>query len=58
VDVHVGQLASSVEARDTELVERIVERAVQRVREELAREQRLADERRLWPSVFSDGGRA
>jgi hypothetical protein len=58
MEVRMGELTSSVEARDAELVERIVERVVERVREELAREQRLAEERRLWPSVFSDGGRS
>jgi hypothetical protein len=58
MDVHIGQLTSTVQATDSALVEQLVDQAVARVLEQLAYEQRVAEERRIWPSVSHAGGPA
>jgi hypothetical protein len=58
MDVHIGQLTSTVQATDSDLLEQLVERAAARVREQLAYEQRSAEERQIWASVSQTGGHA
>jgi hypothetical protein len=56
MDVHVGEMNSTVRVSDSagvtpEVFQRIVEAAVARAREELARDEKVKEERRLRTSA-------
>jgi hypothetical protein len=62
MDVHVGEVNSTVRATDTQallspqVLNQIVQAVLERMREEQAHERRVADERRLRSSVLPRNG--
>jgi hypothetical protein len=62
MDVHIGEMNSTVRATDTQsllspqLLNQIVKVVLERMREEQAREQRIADERSIRSSALVSKG--
>lgn len=62
MDVHIGEMNSTVRATDTQallspqLLDQIVRVVLERLREEQAHDQRVANERSIRPSVLSKHG--
>ena len=62
MDIHIGEMNSTVRATDTQallspqLLNQIVKVVLERLREEQAHEQRVANERSIRSSVLSNNG--
>ena len=62
MDVHIGEMNSTVRATDAQsllspqLLDQIVKAVLERVREEQAHEQRVANERSIRSSVLENNG--
>ncbi len=62
MDVHIGEMNSTVRATDSQallspqVLNQIVKAVLERLREEQAHEQRVADERRIRSSVLANNG--